>query len=122
MLKLQKNLSLPELLLVFEHCLECIERCTCRLAAAKQHGDYNAERWNTMMLKEYMLLHRRIISQARESGFDAAAFADARSSPDHPLAIPQTAPATIPKAAPAGPQQLVNTKSEGRSQTRVARE
>jgi hypothetical protein len=100
MLKLQQNLSLPELLLVFEHCLECIERCTCRLAAAKQNGDYNSERWNTMMLKEYMLLHRRIIAQARESGFDAAAFADARGSPDHPLTV-QAAPATIPKAAPA---------------------
>lgn len=93
MLKLKQNLSLPELLLVFEDCLESIERCTSRLGAAKQNGDYNAERWNSMMLKEYMLLHRRIIAQARESGFDAAAFADARGSPDHPLAMPR---ASIP--------------------------
>ncbi len=89
MLKLQRNPSLPELLLVFEDCLDSIERCTRRLGAAKQNGDYNAERWNTMMLKEYMLLHRRIITQARESGFDAAGFADARGSPDHPLTMPR---------------------------------
>ena len=88
MIKLERNLSLPELLLVFEDCLECIDRCTGRLATAKQNGDYNAERWNAMMLQEYMHLHRRIISQARESGFDAAAFADARGSPDHPLTPP----------------------------------
>jgi|SRR5688572_11681793 len=87
MLKLQQNLPLPELLLVFEHCLESIDRCTLRLAAAKQSGSYNTERWNTMMLKEYMHLHRRIVAQARESGFDATAFADARGSPDHPLSI-----------------------------------
>jgi hypothetical protein len=87
MIKLEKNLSLPELLLVFEDCLECIDRCTSRLAAAKQNGNYNAECWNTMMLQEYMNLHRRIVAQARDSGFDAAAFADARGSPDHPLTI-----------------------------------
>ena len=93
MLNLKQNLPLPELMLVFEHCLECIERCTARLAAAKRKGDYNAERWNTMMLKEYMLLHRRIVAQARESGFDATAFADARGSPDHPLTMSrQTTP------------------------------
>ena len=89
MIKLQRNLSLPELVLVFEDCLECIERCTQRIGAAKRQGDYNAERWNTVMLQEYMYLHRRIIAQARESGFDAAAFADTRGSPDHPLAIPR---------------------------------
>jgi len=96
MLKLPQNLSLPELLLVFEDCLECIERCTRRLATAKQNGNYNSERWNAMILQEYMHLHRRIISQARESGFDAAAFADARGSPDHPLTV-QAAPATSSK-------------------------
>ena len=110
MLRLKQNLSLPELLLVFEHCLDSIERCTRRLAMAKQSGDYNAERWNTMMLKEYMLLHRRIVSQARESGFDAAAFADSRGSPDNPLAISgQSAPDhhTVQGKAPAAPRPEV---------------